>query len=45
MGAIVRPYFYKQSTSKKTIMENTMNKKNWKQGYRTDKERSYKRAG
>ena len=27
MGAIVRPYFYKQSTSKKTIMENTMNKK------------------
>ena len=27
MGAIVRPYFYKQSTSKKTNMENTMNKK------------------
>lgn len=27
MGAIVRPYFYKQSTSKKKIMENTMNKK------------------
>ncbi len=27
MGAMVRPYFYKQSTSKKTIMENTMNKK------------------
>ena len=27
MGAIVRPYFYKQSTSKRTNMENTMNKK------------------
>lgn len=27
MGAIVRPYFYKKSTSKKTNMENTMNKK------------------
>lgn len=27
MGAIVRPYFYKQSTSKKQNMENTMNKK------------------
>ena len=27
MGTIVRPYFYKQSTSKKTNMENTMNKK------------------
>ena len=27
MGAIVRLYFYKQSTSKKTNMENTMNKK------------------
>lgn len=27
MGAIVRPYYYKQSTSKKTNMENTMNKK------------------
>lgn len=27
MGAIVRPYFYKQSTLKKTNMENTMNKK------------------
>ena len=27
MGAIVRPYFYKQSTSKKTNMENPMNKK------------------
>ena len=27
MGAIVRPYFYKQSTLKRTIMENTMNKK------------------
>lgn len=27
MGAIVRPYFYKQSTSKKTNMENTINKK------------------
>ena len=27
MGAIVCPYFYKQSTSKKTNMENTMNKK------------------
>ena len=27
MGAIVRPYFYKQSTLKRTNMENTMNKK------------------
>lgn len=27
MGAIVRPYFYKQSTSKRTNMENTKNKK------------------
>ena len=27
MGAIVRPYFYKQSTIKRTNMENTMNKK------------------
>lgn len=27
MDAIVRPYFYKQSTSKKKNMENTMNKK------------------
>ena len=27
MGAMVRPYFYKQSTLKRTNMENTMNKK------------------
>ena len=27
MGAIVRPYFYKQSTLKRTNMENTMDKK------------------
>ena len=27
MGAIVRPYFYKQSTLKRTNMEHTMNKK------------------
>ena len=27
MGAIVRPYLYKQSTLKRTNMENTMNKK------------------